>query len=759
MKVLRRPNLAGEQSEISNLTLPLVLNGRSFGSLTLSRNTPWLSSEVDSTQVLIVKLSELIRQAQLNDVIQRDTFRDNFLVEINNLMTYSLGAGDALFMVVNILGKVLRASRCLFVCTDNKTDGWKCYEFWQQDKVKSCQECHWPTNDSSLIAQALRSSAPLKFYEGQENSYLTPAQAELQFSGTRSLLALPLLHEQSVYGCVIIQQCDYRRDWTRDEVDMVQLAADRVAQALANLPEEKRIHKPIMQLHQRLVAPTESTSTLAAASSMVQSLKGAFGQKSIPSAKDTLVELPAIDINSPLISLKSTIDNVKAITIPPESNEAFNLSSALAATKNSATANKLMQVRKKAGKKEEPAIPATAAGAPSIVPVKSKGKFKTTASNEAVAPVGADSVPPAIATTGSPAGAENARDGLVASLLTPTQASPPEAEQPWGNLDAIPTPSSGPAMSGLGASMIPKVKSQHAATDSPLRSSLYKDKPGTSAEEIVGADSVPPAIATTGSPAGVKDQAETPSAEPASTPGSPITLASLDAAIVGAPIQTDTQAQERVQRALSSREYSKQTSDYISAITNVDPRTLARIASWVEEIEKKDKYLTPHAITVAEYACAIAKILGLSPREIDDIRLASLLHDVGKLGTSGEILQKRDEDLDDTELLTMMRHPLDGAELLETIPDLAAFAPTILAHHEEFAGTGYPQGLKGEEIPLPARIIFLANSYHGLISDTHYGKGVSAQEAMQHLQEESGKQHDPALVEIFLTYLKDETKH
>jgi hypothetical protein len=163
------------------LTLPLVLNGRSFGSLILVRNTPWSIEEIDSTNLLIAKLSELIRQAQINDIVQRETFRANFLAEINNLMAYSLGIGDALFMVVNILGKALRASRCLFVCTDDKSAGWKCYEFWQQDKVKSCQEYHWPTNDSSLIAQALRARSPLKFYEGQENSYLTPAQAELQF--------------------------------------------------------------------------------------------------------------------------------------------------------------------------------------------------------------------------------------------------------------------------------------------------------------------------------------------------------------------------------------------------------------------------------------------------------------------------------------------------------------------------------------------------------------------------------------------------
>jgi len=136
-------------------TLPLVLQGRTFGALTLSRSTDVSNDELNFLRIILGELGEIIRLAQINDVVQRDTFRDTFLVEIGNLMTYSLGIGDALFMVVNILGKALQVSRCLFICTDDQQAGWKCYEFWQQDKVESLQQLHWPSADSALVAQTL----------------------------------------------------------------------------------------------------------------------------------------------------------------------------------------------------------------------------------------------------------------------------------------------------------------------------------------------------------------------------------------------------------------------------------------------------------------------------------------------------------------------------------------------------------------------------------------------------------------------------
>lgn len=661
----------GKPDKYSRLNLPLDINGRGFGTLSLSRATPWLPEEVDSTRLLAGKVGELIRQAQLNDIAQRETFRETFLVEINNLMSYSLGVGDALFMVVNILGKALRCSRCIFVCTDDKSAGWKCYEYWQQDKVKSCQECRWPTNDSSLIAQTLSSDAPLRFYEGQANSYLTPAQAELQFSNTRSLLSLPLLNDNNVYGCVIIQQCDYRRHWTISEIDTVQNVADRVAEALAKLPEEKRIHKPIMQLHQRIVAAAK-TSDSAATASLAQSLKGAFGQQSIPSAaRETLHQLPAQALSKTPISMK------------PGSEAIGHEAPEKQGSKSTA-----QQQKRKPGRKDEVLSVEAFSAAPSIVPVQRKSKTK----------------------------------GQSQATEARTGTSEKSTEDPWGDLNSIPTPSTGPVMSGLQGSMLPKVKAQAQSTTSPLRASLHKQKNASTS------------LADLPAQRQIEEKFDLPSQE---------ALAEIEA-------ETDLQAREKVEKVLSTKTEGKTSSEYIFSIPNIDMRTLGRINGWVEAIEQKDRYLTPHAIQVAEYACDIAKAINLPAEQIEEIRLAALVHDVGKLGISGDILQKADEDLDDAELLTTMRHPIDGAELLESSTDLSHLAPIVLAHHEEFDGNGYPGGLKGEEIPLAARIIYIANSYHGMITNTKSGKGITLAEAQEQMRKDAGKQYDPALVEAFV---------
>jgi putative nucleotidyltransferase with HDIG domain len=170
----------------------------------------------------------------------------------------------------------------------------------------------------------------------------------------------------------------------------------------------------------------------------------------------------------------------------------------------------------------------------------------------------------------------------------------------------------------------------------------------------------------------------------------------------------------------------------------------------VQEIEDKDRYVGGHARQVAEIAVAIAREAGLSQAEIDTVRLAGLLHDVGKRACPPEVLRKRDEDLSDPELIIMMKHPIDGAELLESFSDLKPLADIVRAHHEEYDGNGYPQGLKGSEIPAAARIVALANGYHGLISKMVYGEGLAPQKAQEEIVKAAGKQWDPTYVQALL---------
>lgn len=723
---------AEEVDAKTTLTMPLVLNGLSFGSVSLARRDKVSESEINSLRIVVGELGNIIRQAQISDIVQRDTFRDTFLVEIGNVMAYSLGIGDALFMVVNILGKALAVSRCLFICTDDDQAGWKCYEFWQQDKVKSCQEFRWPTTDSPVVAQALLSAWPLIFFEGQQSAHAYPVQEELQLIGVRSLLGVALRSEVAVHGCVILQQCDYRRAWTRKEVDMVQSVADRVAEALVKLPAEKRTREPIMQLHQRIVPRKEGDQDKASLEFLRNALKGALGQQTIPSARAAsrppapakpTVTGPPSKPASPLAGLSAP----KAEQPGSILKAVFDLGakagrpdSAPLQAADAQVVEQPVQAPKEQMDFTPEAPPAPTPPAPEVVkpaaepPVEEAGEVLSS-DPYSVLDLG-DYVEAAPARE---AAAEAAKTGEGAVSQAPAEVAAPEEvlakgeatageASPWGNLDAIPTPTSGPGKAGLSASMMHKTKSQAASSPS---FGLFKDK------------------------ASASRQAKDPQAD----------------FVEGPPIEIDeTQAQEKLNLLLSS---ANPTSDYIFATPGLDPRMLGRIDGWVTEIEQKDKYVGGHARQVAELSLAIGQALGMSEADLITLRQAALVHDLGKLGTAPQILQKKDEDLSDPELITIMKHPLTGAELLESFPDLAPLCEIVCSHHEEYDGNGYPQGLKGEEIPLAARIIFLANAYQSLISDMCYGPGISPEAAQSELKAGAGKQYDPNLVQVLLGLL------
>jgi putative nucleotidyltransferase with HDIG domain len=208
-------------------------------------------------------------------------------------------------------------------------------------------------------------------------------------------------------------------------------------------------------------------------------------------------------------------------------------------------------------------------------------------------------------------------------------------------------------------------------------------------------------------------------------------------------------AEARVKAALDNKT-SDETADYIFAAPGLDPRMAGRVSSWIQEIEAKDRYVGGHARQVAELAVAIAKEAGMSQQEIDNARLAGLLHDIGKRACPPEVLHKKDEELSDPELIIMMKHPIDGGELLESFEELKHLAEIVRAHHEEFDGNGYPQGLKGDEIPKVARVVALANSYHSMISTMTYGPGMAPQKAQEELVKGAGKQWDPAFVQALI---------
>lgn len=535
-------------SGLYNSIFTLTAAGMLLGKIIIGAQREFTPEESVQLSESIMSLGPAIQRAQVADVVQRQTFRKTFLTEIDNVMTYSLGVGDALFVIVNILGKLLNVSRCIFVCTDDAQAGWKSYEYWVQGQVQSCQSYNWPTTDSPLVAQSLLAEKPLVLYGAVPNSFSTPAQEELQFIGAQSFLAMPLKTESGVHGCVMLQQCDFRRQWKPEEVDVLQSAADTVAKGLLKLPAEKLVREPIMQLHQHHISYKDEEGGKRKIDAVRIALKGALTEQAIPSGK----------------SVSAVFTHAAGY----------------------------------AEKREDPAETAILAEAAISITTEEKHKGK-------------------------------------------------------------------------------KGKNKKSTT-------------------------VP--------------------------------------------------SEQKVKEALST---SSPVSDYIFATPGVDIKTLGRIEGWIRQIELNDKYANGHAVPVAQYATAIAQQLGLQTTEVSTIRLAALVHDIGKLGIAPYILQKEDEDLSDAELLISMKHPQDGAGLLQSFSDLASVAPIVYAHHEEYDGNGFPLGIKGEDIPLAARILFVANSYHVMVSPRKTKiTPMSAEQAQQRLKDGSGKQYDPRVVQALLSAIE-----
>jgi HD superfamily phosphohydrolase YqeK len=169
----------------------------------------------------------------------------------------------------------------------------------------------------------------------------------------------------------------------------------------------------------------------------------------------------------------------------------------------------------------------------------------------------------------------------------------------------------------------------------------------------------------------------------------------------------------------------------------------------VKAIEARDPYTSGHSLRVCEYARSIARDLGLSAKHVDQIESASLLHDVGKIYEEFAPLLRKEGKLTPDERMLMQRHPGRSAELAATIAEFRG--PVELAirhHHENFDGTGYPDGLSGEQIPLAARIIMIADTMDAMTTDRPYRKALSFERTMEELRKFAGKQFDPKLVEL-----------
>jgi HD-GYP domain-containing protein (c-di-GMP phosphodiesterase class II) len=168
-----------------------------------------------------------------------------------------------------------------------------------------------------------------------------------------------------------------------------------------------------------------------------------------------------------------------------------------------------------------------------------------------------------------------------------------------------------------------------------------------------------------------------------------------------------------------------------------------------DAIEAKDRFLRGHADEVAAYVSAVANRLGIEPRKREELLYSSLLHDIGKIGISERILMKPAE-LTPEERNVIQLHPRIGYRLIQQVPSLQGTANAILHHHERWDGDGYPAGLRGEEIPLEARIIAVADAFSAMTADRPYRGRLSLEEACAELERNAATQFDPVVVRLFV---------
>ncbi len=210
-----------------------------------------------------------------------------------------------------------------------------------------------------------------------------------------------------------------------------------------------------------------------------------------------------------------------------------------------------------------------------------------------------------------------------------------------------------------------------------------------------------------------------------------------------------TLAQAQAQQLAITKDFKQVHAAERERVRELEDLYLATIRALAIAVEARDGYTGGHLERVRKFSEAIGRRVGLDHAALHQLNMSAILHDLGKIGIADAVLQKPGK-LDAQEWLLMRQHAVIGANILRTVPRLAANAEALEHHHEMWDGTGYPGGLKGEAIPLASRIICVADTFDAMTSTRAYRRAPGIGAAVAEITRCAGTQFDPAVVKAFL---------
>lgn len=228
----------------------------------------------------------------------------------------------------------------------------------------------------------------------------------------------------------------------------------------------------------------------------------------------------------------------------------------------------------------------------------------------------------------------------------------------------------------------------------------------------------------------------------------PTSLQKLETAIERAFIQYEMRTLRDRYRQQLETEVSLRTFELEQTLEEIERSYRMTLSAVIKALEKRELETEGHNERMITFSLRLGYELGLDPDTIRDLELGTMLHDVGKINIADEIL-KKPERLDITEWTAMKRHPMLGHDIIRDIPFLEGAARIVAEHHECWDGSGYPHGLRGEEIVIGARILAVVDAFDAMISDRIYRRGRSYEEALAEIERFTGTQFDPVVVDAF----------